>query len=193
MRQLTYLLLALLMVSCTGPKSILDLETLPPYVETSIHGINLQDAASAEAVLGKNIDLKEENGQYHAHYYNDDGYQILSLTYHPGDRKHQFSELAVTKVDKPGIVKMKVLPEVIEFKTGKGIKPGMTMDEVKEKLGAPQDKKIDNFAPGYQAVTLYYRYDQDDYFRKNKLTYYGEYEFVNNKLKIIMFGLKKAE
>jgi hypothetical protein len=176
---------------CSTPTSILELKDLPSFVDVSLHGIVLQDPTSAETKLSADIKIVKEYGRCQAHFYNKDRYQIMTLTYHPDDQEHSFSEFAVTRVDKPGIVMMKRLPDVERFVSGKGIAVGMTIEAVTNLLGEPEDMKVEEYDIDTRMTTIYYTYAQGRYFARNHLEYYGEYSFLNDRLKYFMFGLRK--
>ncbi len=178
---------------CSAPKSILEIKDLPSFLDVSLHGIVLQDPASAESKLTADIKIIEEYGRRHAHFYNKDRYQIMTLTYHPGDPENSFSEFAVTRVDKPGIVLMKQLPEVEQFVTGKGIAVGMSIHAVVGILGKTEDMKVEEYAVDTRITTLNYAYAQGSFFKRNQLEYYSEYSFLNDRLKYFMFGLRKKD
>lgn len=157
---------------------------LPRCVDTSVAGIAIKDPASAEAVVGREIALVEDDLLY-ALYTNNARSEQLRLIFHPGDIRHSFSEFEVKGVRSPGRG-AKVLSTVSSFRTAKGIHLGMSKREVMAVLGKPKGNS--------RAATLEYRLDDiastPFLQRYNMPIYYGRYRFKGNRLVEYAFGFE---
>ena len=147
----------------------------------------MRNPISAEKVLG--IDnITDEKEKYH--FYSTMDNETLTLTQHPGDGKNQISVFCVTFSDKADHGYKQLNIET--FQTEKGIKLGLTKEQVIRKLGncyAVVDSTKD-------CIELYYRIDNPKDSRtkiletNNMPIYYASYIFCKNKLRYYEFGFE---
>ncbi len=155
--------------------------------DTSLFGITLRNSKSADKVIGSDnkIDEREEY-----HFYSLMDAETLTLTQHSGDGKNQISVFSVALSDKAGHGYKQLNIET--FQTEKGIKLGLTKEQVIEKIGncyAVVDSTKD-------CIELYYRIENPKDSRtkileaNNMPAYYGTYTFCKNKLRYYEFGFE---
>lgn len=155
--------------------------------DISLSGIELRNSESADKVIG--TDKKaDEGGQYH--FYSLMDAETLTLTQHPGDGKNQISVFSVSYSDKAdyGYPQLKVET----FQTEKGIKLGLTKEEVTAKLGQCYTV-VDSTK---NCMEIYYRIEsprdsKTKILEINKMpVYYATYTFCRNQLKYYEFGFE---
>jgi len=155
--------------------------------DTSLCGITLRNSKSADNVIGTD-NKNDESEQYH--FYSTMDNETLTLTQHPGDRKNQISIFSVAFSDKAyrGYKQLKIET----FQTEKGIRLGLTKEQVIEKLGkcyAVVDSVKD-------CIELYYRIENPKDSRtkiletNNMPVYYATYTFCKDKLRYYEFGFE---
>lgn len=155
--------------------------------DTSLSGIELRNSKSADKVIGTD-NKTDEREQYH--FYSLIDAETLTLTQHPGDGKNQISVFSVSYSDKAdhGYKQLKVET----FQTEKGIKLGLTKEQVIEKLGncyAVVDSTKD-------CIEIYYRIESPKDSKTNILesnnmpVYYATYTFCKDKLRYYEFGFE---
>ena len=155
--------------------------------DTSLCGITLRNSLSAENILGKENKI-DEREQYHFYSLMDS--ETLTLTQHPGDNRNQISIFNVTYSDKADHNYKQLNFET--FKTEKGIKLGMTKNEVIRVLGNSY-VAVDS-TKNY--IEIYYRIESPKdsktrLLQKNNIpTYYALYGFSENLLKGFEFGFE---
>lgn len=153
--------------------------------DTSLCGITLSDAANVNTVIGaNNIVGKEEK----YHFYSKTNNETLTLTPHQEDGKSQIVVIKVTYSDTINHHYKQL--NFGTFETEKGIKLGMTQEELTRLLGncyAVVDSTKD-------FIELYYRIENA---RNNKTeisknhkewAYYAIYGFWKNRLQTFEFG-----
>jgi len=163
--------------------------TNPQFVDESISGIFFHNSKSTKKVLGKDswTKLYETKGDLPRMFrYNKDKSEILTLFFHHGGVKNEWAEFQVEKVKKKS-GKIKVLKGIDHFISGKGIKLGMKIEQLKKILGEP-NKKAENI--------LSYRIE-DIKLKKYKILvehnlpiYYGKYHFDKGRLSKFRFGFE---
>ena len=155
--------------------------------DTSLGGIDLRNSKSADKVIGTDNKI-DEREQYH--FYSLMDTETLTLTQHPGDGKNQISVFNVSYSDKADHGYKKLNIET--FQTEKGIKLGLTKEQVIKKLGncyAVVDSTKD-------CVEIYYRIENPKdsktkiLERNNMPVYYATYTFCKNKLRYYEFGFE---
>ena len=155
--------------------------------DTSLCGITLRNSISAERLLGTD-NKTDEKEKYH--FYSTMDNETLTLTQHPGDGKNQISVFSVTFSDKADH-RYKQL-NIETFQTEKGIKLGLTKEQVIGKLGncyVVVDSTKD-------CIELNYRIKNPKDSRpkiletNNMSIYYASYTFCKNKLRYYEFGFE---
>jgi hypothetical protein len=155
--------------------------------DTAAAGIKLRDPESAQAIIGDK-NKKDDNDEYH--FYAAKRSEILTLTQHAGDGENAISIFKIASADKAdyGYRKLKI----DTFQTGKGIRRGLTRQQLVDKLGPCYITKDST----QQQIELYYQLAQPQdsktrlLERHNMPVYYASYKFVNNKLEQIEFGFE---
>lgn len=155
--------------------------------DISVNGIEIRNFESAKKVI-EDKDQIDEFGQYH--FYSNMESETLTLIQHPGDSKYQISIFKVENSSKESFNYRKF--KVDAFKTGKGIKLGMSKSDIVKILGkcyAPIDS-----TKGY--IELYYTIElpndsKSKLLEKNNMpSYYASYKLWNNKLQKFEFGFE---
>ncbi len=157
------------------------------YPDNSINGIILKNSKSADQVIG--IDNKiDEKEQYH--FYSLMDTETLTLTQHPGDGKNQISVFSVSNSTKAkyGYKQLKVET----FQTEKGIKLGLSKQQVVDKLGNCYTvvESTEN------CIEIYYRIEnpkdsKTKILKSNNMPiYYATYTFCDDKLIYFEFGFE---
>lgn len=155
--------------------------------DTSVYGIKIRDAESADAVIGNNNQI-DGNEQYH--FYSKLEREMLTLTQHPGDAKNQISIFNVQYSDKADYG-YRQLP-VDTFTSENGIKLGTTKAQVINRLGdcyAVTDSTK-------RGIKIYYRIESPKdsktklLQRNNMPVYYASYKFWDDLLQEYEFGFE---
>ncbi|MFZ4414741.1 MAG: hypothetical protein ACOYOV_16775 [Bacteroidales bacterium] len=156
--------------------------------DTSVFGIKLNDSQSKINQVGDQFELRNDNEDLpYEKFCSLDKQQILTLFFHPGGSKNEFSEFQLTyysKKDAAAVVKTAV------FKTEKGIELGLSMQKLIAVLGYCFKTVKTN------KNTEIIKYQIDDFKhseflkRYNMPLYYAEYEFKNDKLIRFRFGFE---
>ncbi len=155
--------------------------------DTSLSRIELRNSKSADKVIGTD-NKTDEREQYH--FYSLMDAETLTLTQHPGDGKNQISVIRVSYSDKAdhGYKQLKVKT----FQTEKGIKLGLTKEQVIEKLG----NCYANVDSTKDCIGIYYRIEKPKDSKTNILernnlpVYYATYTFYKDKLRYFEFGFE---
>ena len=155
--------------------------------DTSLNGITLRNSKSADNVIGTDnkVDKKE---QYH--FYSLMDAETLTLTQHLGDGKNQISIFSVSYSDKAdhGYKQLKVET----FQTEKGIKLGLTKQQLVDKLGNCY-AVVDSTE---NCIELYYKIENPKDSKtkilesNNMPAYYATYTFCKDKLRYYEFGFE---
>ena len=154
--------------------------------DTSLSKITLRDSKSAKSIIS--IKDKIENEEYH--YYSTTYQEMLTMIQHPGDSKYQISILRVEYSDKTDYDYRKL--NIDTFKTEKGIKLGMSKNQIIEKLGSCYVAK--DSSEDY--IQLYYRLETPNDSKTRILEnnympiYYASYKLRNDRLKNFEFGFE---
>ncbi|KFF03539.1 hypothetical protein [Flavobacterium reichenbachii] len=155
--------------------------------DISVNGIEIRNFESAKKVI-EDKDKIDELGQYH--FYSNREDETLTLIQHPGDSKYQISIFKIENSTKESLNYRKIKADA--FKTGKGIKLGMSKNDIVKILGkcyAPIDS-----TKGY--IELYYTIElpndsKSKLLEKNNMpSYYASYKLWNNKLQKFEFGFE---
>jgi hypothetical protein len=155
--------------------------------DTSLCGIILRDSESATMVIGTE-NKTDDHQQYH--FYSNFERETLTLTQHPGDGKNQISIFSVSYSDKASHGYKQL--NIDTFKTEKGIKLGMSKQQVIAILGNCYET-IDSTE---DFVSLYYRIEMPKDSKSKLLQtnnmpiYYATYGFSNDKLEGYEFGFE---
>ncbi len=155
--------------------------------DTSLCGISLRISKSADKVIGTDNKV-DEREQYH--FYSLMDAETLTLTQHPGDGKNQISIFSVSYSDKADHGYKQLDAET--FQTEKGIKLGMTKEQVIGKLGNCY-AVVDSTG---ECIELYYRIETPNDSKTNILEsnnmpiYYATYTFCKDKLRYYEFGFE---
>jgi hypothetical protein len=155
--------------------------------DTSLCGIKIRNSESAVSIIG-NSDKVDSLEQYH--YYSSFDRETLTLTQHPGDGKYQISIFKVEYSNKAdyGYRQLKI----DTFKTEKGIKLGMSKNQVIERLGycyMPIDSTEN-------CIGLFYRIEipkdsKTKLLKNNNMpVYFAYYGFWKNTLERFEFGFE---
>jgi len=153
------------------------------FEDNSISGIYYGDEESVYKVLGKDVRMimdsileLDERDFPRIQVITKNKSQLLTCYMYYGDAMNQFRLFRVRYLDPDRkFVKQPYFINDVEFKTGRGIKLGMTKEELTVLFGKPSGNMTDN---GLDRIT---------YQEKNGL-YYGDYFFNNNKLIKFEFG-----
>ena len=155
--------------------------------DTSLSGITLRNSISSDKIIGTD-NKTDESEQYH--FYSTMDNETLTLTQHPGDVKNQISIFSVAFSDKAdhGYKQLKIET----FQTEKGIKLGLTKEQVIGKLGSCYTV-VDSTK---DCIELYYRIEnpkdsRTKFLENNTMpVYYAAYTFCENKLRYYEFGFE---
>lgn len=183
MKPFTPLLIAAL--ACMGAKIEAEPpKSIPQRADISLSGIFLNDPASTEKVLGKDIPMINQ----HVAYWNNDRTQLLTLFFHPGDEVHCFSEIKVSQAGKSESA-IKVL-SLRAFITGKGVRLGITQKQLTAILGKGVEERM-----GSQSIIRYKIEDaslsSSPFLQHYRMpSYYGEYHYEGGKLVEFRFGFE---
>ncbi|MBD3271236.1 MAG: hypothetical protein GF384_01700 [Elusimicrobia bacterium] len=159
---------------------------VPIAVDLSINKIILRDAQSAEKVLGEEIEL---DGMVvpKAHYYNKKKTEILTIVFHNGDQRNEFSEFIVRSSTEMIRGPIHRLPAVSYFKTGKGVRLGITKKELSKRLGRFYVEKENSED---KTTVLTYDISEKPTERYDWSLYYGRYVFKDGRLIEFAFGFQ---
>jgi hypothetical protein len=144
----------------------------PQFYDSTINGLRLRDPASIERIMGITDNIVD-NETEQAEVVNESGNQLLTLIFHPGDVVNQFSEFKVEYNTGRKLPKLRINEK--EFITDKGIRLGITKEQLLKVLGQPKEKK--------QGDCWMYYYTQG-----NGLLYFGNYYFEDGMLDGFWFG-----
>lgn len=178
-----------------------DCKAIPQCSDISVNDIYLLDAASAEKVIGKDIELEADDEPTCincAHFFNRQETEVLSLILHGGDDKNRFSEIWILRAAAKPKSTIHHLSSIDHFITGKGIKLGMRRTEVVKALGRKNssEKIMDNMA------VLRYKFDNHDSSHApdreevqflecySQIGYFAEYKFRSDILVEFIFGFE---
>jgi hypothetical protein len=155
--------------------------------DTSVANIKIRNAESILNILGKQTKLEGDSTHV---FYSSDKKQKLGLTVHPGDYYSQVSIFKISYSDNSKQNFRQVNSR--EFKTEKGIKLGISKNEVIEKLGTCYVAKDST----KNSIELNYRIELPNDSKTKLLTsnnmpiYYAKYRLTNDKLDNIEFGFE---
>ena len=157
----------------------------PRPADLGVASIVFLDAKSAIARLGETPPMTGEGSPFQsARYVNDDRTETLTLIMHPGSIRMEFSEAIVELAD-PSVSYPRFPGGAKSFQTLRGIKLGMTRQEVEKILGSPDSETRE---------TVRYLLDETNaknwLARFNMPVYYGSYEFADGKLVTFSFGFE---
>jgi hypothetical protein len=154
--------------------------------DTSISKIILRDSKNATSTLGNLDEKSKEDEKYH--FYSTMYRETLTMTQRPGDGKYSISIFEVKYSDKADYGYRKL--QIDTFKTEKGIKLGLTKNQVIEKLGACYVAKDSSS----NRINLYYKIETPNdtksklLKRENMPMYFASYVFFNGRLERFEFG-----
>ncbi len=162
---------------------------LPTNPDIAVYGVELGDPLSAALQLGSGYEIVEdESGLSQAVFTNAAETEVLKLYMHPGDKSGAFREAEVLATgDLDADVDATVL-DTPQFRTGRGIKLGMTRKDVLERFGACA---ATGSTEGGADVIRYEITDiatSDLLKAQNMPLYYAEYAFEEDKLVRFVFG-----
>jgi len=155
--------------------------------DTSLSGILLRNSSSAGNIIGTDNKTDERD---HYYFYSKFDRETLTLTQHPGDGQNQIAAFSVSFSDKADHGYRQL--NIDTFQTEKGIRLGLTKEEVIGKLGncyAVIDSSKD-------CLEIYYRIESPKDSRTkilatgNMPVYYATYTFCKNKLNYYEFGFE---
>ena len=153
--------------------------------DTSVADIKIRNAESTLNILGKQTKLEGDSTHV---FYSSDKKQKLGLTVHPGDYYSQVSIFNISYSDNSNQNFRQINSR--EFKTEKGIKLGISKNEIIEKLGACYEAKDST----KNSIELNYRIELPNDSKTKLLNsnnmpiYYAKYRLTNDKLENIEFG-----
>ncbi len=142
------------------------------FYDSTLNGMRLRDVVSVEKVIGVTENMIDSN-DYETEISSQNGEQILTMVFLPGDVINQFSQFKVEYNSKKLQTKYKVGQK--GFLTGKGIQLGISESQLFKTLGPPKEKKKDK-----NYVDYFYKQDNGLYF--------GHYWFANGRLEKFWFG-----
>jgi hypothetical protein len=138
-------------------------------------------------ILGKQLDLEDDSNNV---FCSNDKRQKLGLKVHAGDNRNEVSIVSISYL-KDQKEKIKVL-NFKAFKTEKGIKLGLSKNELIKKLGHCYLAKDSSKT----SIELNYKIElpkdsKTSFLRKNNMPiYYANYTFKADKLENIEFGFE---
>lgn len=155
--------------------------------DTSVADIKINNVESTLKILGKQTKLEGDSTHI---FYSNDKKQKLGLTVHPGD---YYSQISIFNISYSNNSKQNFRQiNSREFKTEKGIKLGISKNEIIEKLGTCYVAKDST----KNRIELNYRIELPNDSKTKLLTsnnmpiYYAKYRLTNNKLENIEFGFE---
>jgi len=155
--------------------------------DSTVNGIIIVNAKSILSVLGKETLLNDE---IKYRYLTKDKKEYLNLSIYPGSFNNQVSVFEVGYSKQ--ILKEDNITESTIFQTEKGIKLGVSLQEITKRLG--KCYKILNSTDSLLKIIYKIETPQktkDDFLnRYNMPVYYAEYDFINNKLNRFEFGFE---
>jgi len=154
--------------------------------DTSLSSIKLRDTESTRKVLK----VRQLNGDTTYNFYGHDKSQLLSVTVYPGD---YYSQVSVFQIKYAANANTEAAPTTLDsFVTEKGIRLGLTKNEVTSKLGSCYTTSDST----KNSITFNYKLETPNdsrtrlLERQNMPTYYAIYKFKNNKLINFEFGFE---
>lgn len=176
----------------------------PPFSpDTTVGPFKLFDAEGSKRHLGDSIMEHLETGPDHASHakqphirvVSQERDELLTLIFHPGGVKNEFSEFKVERYRKDSFPIFKRI-DVKEFKTGSGIELGMMDHQLTTIKGRP-----DTITQNGDTSVFHYRFDRDcaqgreickkqkDFLDSyNMPAYRATYHFVDGELIRLRFG-----
>lgn len=142
------------------------------YYDSTLNGMRLRDPRSVEVVIGTTENMIDPQDGTTEVLSSTRG-QVLTMIFHPGDVVNLFSQFKVEYNTQKLNSKYKIRDKA--FLTGKGIKLGITEQQLLKILGKPAAKENDD---GYTR----YSYKQNDGL------YFGSYWFKKGKLAKFWYG-----
>ncbi len=140
------------------------------FYDPTLNGLRLRDPASIERIMGMTDNIVGGNNE--TEVINESRSQLLTMVFLPGDTVNQFSEFRVEYNSKWKLPKLKI--DEREFVTGKGVRLGITEDQLLQALGEPKERKKEGY-------WMYYYKHQNRY-------YFGNYVFEDGRLVMFLFG-----
>lgn len=156
-------------------------------LDTVVAGIRIEDGESTLRVIGGDP-LLNDDALPNASFLSQDKKQTLTIYFHPGDSKDDFSEFEVRYTSKFRN-KNVLTPDV--FRTNSGIELGMSEKDITTKIGDCYKAKKNthgNKVVRYEITNN--KHDEEFLTRYNMPEYYAEYEFKNDKLVKFRFGFE---
>jgi hypothetical protein len=161
-------------------------------VDMTVNQIDILDATSVRLKLKADtskIDLSfasRDSTFPDVKLVNQKGDQLLTMIFHPGDSKYQFSEFKVSSVNKMSddLVTIKLKEE--KLKTGNGIVLGIKISDLLKLLGNPTT----TLTGKGQDILVYKITNRDSSILKKyrQTEYYASYKFKGDKLVEFQFG-----
>ncbi len=142
------------------------------YYDSSVNKIYLRNADTVEKILKTDSNLVDPD-DLKTEIISCDNKKLLTMVFNPGDVINQFSQFIVEYNFRNIKTNLKV--EENDFISEKGVRLGLTPDEVTDLLGTAYSTDIKN-------DTLILRY------RQEKGLYFGNYYFKKEKLIKFWFG-----
>ena len=156
-------------------------------LDTVVVGIRIEDSESALRVIGSEP-LLNDDALPNASYLSHDKKQMLTLFFHPGASKNEFSEFEVRYAKK--FRNKKILTTNI-FRTNCGTELGMSEKDITSKIGdCYETKKKTHGGEILKYEITNSRHDEEFLTRYNMPEYYAEYEFKNDSLVRFKFGFE---
>lgn len=186
-RGVVRLLLALSICCCLFRPAIAECQLEQP--DLGVAGMRLLDPNSARSVVGAQARLYDgEEDLPHARFVNNDGAQELSLFAQFDADIDQYSEAEVKEATSSALVLDGVA--VAEFVTERGVRLGMTTDEVVSLIGACVKARE---ASGVFEIVQYEILSREMSPKMRAFgfqVYFAEYEFQNGQLIRFRFGFE---
>lgn len=143
------------------------------YYDSTLNGIRLRDPRTVEKVFKTTDNLIDPNDDQ-TEVTNEQGNQLLTMYFLPGDVINQFSQFKVEYNSQNKTTDLKLGEK--EFVTGKGIRLGTTEKELIKVLGQPKEKRNES------GLTIYL------YRQEGEGLYFGNYYFQGGRLIRFWFG-----
>lgn len=199
MKTLITIILTLMLFSCNDNKSVADkdikssievVSSLDTFIihpngyadffrfkDTTINGIKLNDCDTIEKLFGTNYNLLPDIGDLPCiQILNNTESQLLTMYMWNGNTKCDFSQFQIEFTStNPKYIQKPFKLNLDNFKSGKAIYLGITSDELKSKIGEPNEIRTE------KGLTIFSFQQYND-------LYFADYYFKNDTLIKFRYG-----
>ena len=149
------------------------------FKDTTINNITFGDCDTIKVLFGSQYDLLPDSQDLPSiQVFNNEGDQLLTMFMFYGSVKCDFQQYLVEySSSQDTFYKKPFLLNVEQFKTGRGVYLGQTVEQLKSNIGQPTEVKKENGL----TLLIYEEYDN---------LYFANYYFLNNKLIKFRYGFE---